>query len=73
VAPEREASTAVLRPSYTRGVHPQRPDHKGISPVPTKTLNQNPRAEAARVLPEGRLQYIQGAMPASEIPSCFGT
>jgi hypothetical protein len=28
---------------------------------------------AARVLPDGRLQYIQGAMPANEIPSCFGT
>jgi hypothetical protein len=43
-----------------------RPNHYDLAPGEQGFL-------AARVLPEGRLQYIQGAMPANEIPSCFGT
>jgi hypothetical protein len=43
-----------------------RPNHYDLAPGEQGFL-------AARVLPDGRLQYIQGAMPANEIPSCFGT
>jgi hypothetical protein len=43
-----------------------RPNHYDLVPGEQGFL-------AARVLADGRLQYMQGAMAANEIPSCFGT
>jgi hypothetical protein len=43
-----------------------RPNHYDLAPGDQGFL-------AARVLPDGRLRYVQGAMPPNEIPSCFGT
>ncbi len=43
-----------------------RPNHYDLAPGDQGFL-------AARVLPNGQLQYAQGAMAAGTIPACFGT